>query len=178
METETFTTEPRRALFRRSVTAQRAKYEAEAQVLAGRLGGIEGARQKLGLSRREICRILLVDPSAWTRWTKPGGQPPPHIYRTLELYLAVQDKLPELATRYYQTPTVVQGLVRQHETKLAGSERLLSEIKDSQTSELGKLRLELADMRQRLDKAQRLAKLTNAALAVALIATLVTRLLA
>lgn len=84
-----------------------------------------------------------------------GAQPPPHILRTLELYLAVQDKLPELATRYYQTPTVVQGLVRNHENSLAGSERLLADIKDSQTSELGRLRIELVQLQQRLDQTQR-----------------------
>lgn len=78
----------------RSKTSLRLKYEAEVEILTKQMGDLEDVRQRLGLSRRKICQLLLVDPSAWSRWTKSGGQAPPHIYRSLHWYLALVDKHP------------------------------------------------------------------------------------
>ncbi|NJL24092.1 MAG: hypothetical protein HC902_02180 [Calothrix sp. SM1_5_4] len=61
-----------------------------------RFGGLEEMRAKLGLSRRKICQLLLVDPSAWSRWTAAGGQAPPHIFRALEWYLLLSEKDPRI----------------------------------------------------------------------------------
>lgn len=54
------------------------------------VGGLESVRNKLKLSRKEICNLLMVDPSAWTRWTDEGGDAPPHIYRALAWYLEIE----------------------------------------------------------------------------------------
>jgi hypothetical protein len=43
----------------------------------------------------------LVDPSAWTRWTQAGAQPPPHIWRSLQWYLALQSHLPGLTPQHF-----------------------------------------------------------------------------
>lgn len=75
-------------------SANRLRYDAEIRVIRARLGGLEEMRAKLGLSRRKICQLLLVDPSAWTRWTSPGGEAPPHIYRALEWYILLTEKDP------------------------------------------------------------------------------------
>ncbi|CAM5999401.1 unnamed protein product [Sphagnum balticum] len=58
-------------------------------------GSLDQIRQKLGLSRRKMCQLLLVDPSAWSRWTSPGHQAPPHIYKALDWYLSIMEKDPE-----------------------------------------------------------------------------------
>ena len=74
-------------------TSLQMKYQAEVNVIKSKIGDIEEVRQTLGLSRRKMCQLLLVDPSAWTRWTKTG-RVPLHIYRALQWYMALIDKEP------------------------------------------------------------------------------------
>lgn len=78
----------------RKKSANRMRYDAEIRVIRARVGNLEEIRGKLGLSRRKMCQLLLVDPSAWTRWTAPGGEAPPHIYRALEWYMMLTEKDP------------------------------------------------------------------------------------
>ncbi len=52
------------------------------------LGDLESIRLKLGLSQRKICILLMVDPSAWTRWNK--SEAPPHIYQALKWLLELR----------------------------------------------------------------------------------------
>ena len=78
----------------------RMQYAAETKVFKDQHGGLENIRQKLGFSRRKMCQLLLVDPSAWTRWMKDESKVPPHIYRSLEWFLALNLKMrtePDLA---------------------------------------------------------------------------------
>lgn len=75
----------------RSQSSLRMRYEAEVAVLRKNHGDLEQIRRKMGLSRRKMCQFLLVDPSAWTRWTKEPGKVPPHIYKTLGLALQMQE---------------------------------------------------------------------------------------
>jgi len=70
----------------------RLQYEAEVAVIRQKLGSPEQIRQKLGLSRRKLCRLLLVDPSAWSRWTKEPLKVPFYVYRALQWYLALIEK--------------------------------------------------------------------------------------
>jgi transcriptional regulator with XRE-family HTH domain len=75
-------------------TSLRLRYEAEAQVILKKLGGLNGIRLELGLSQRKICQLLLVDPSSWSRWIQDESKTPPHILRALEWYMALMDKYP------------------------------------------------------------------------------------
>ncbi len=77
----------------RSRSANRFLYEAEVEVIKRQLGDLETMRKSLGFSQRKICQLLMVDPSAWTRWMK-GDKIPPHIYRALSWYLMVIEKNP------------------------------------------------------------------------------------
>ncbi|GIL21284.1 MAG: hypothetical protein BroJett041_23980 [Candidatus Jettenia caeni] len=86
---------------RRAKTSLRMHYEAQVAVIQKQLGGLEDIRLGLGLSARKICQLLLIDPSAWTRWTKNGDQAPPHIWRALQWYLIIQDKIPGLTPQYF-----------------------------------------------------------------------------
>lgn len=63
-----------------------------------------------------MCQLLLVDPSAWTRWHSAGGSPPPHVYRALEWFLVLEGKtdlLPKVADLY------VKGSIPRSEANLA-----------------------------------------------------------
>lgn len=83
----------------RTRTHLRIKYEAEVDVIKRQIGDLEELRSKLGLSRRKMCQMLLVDPSSWTRWTKEGA--PPHVYRALEWYFLLQKEAPHHAHSYW-----------------------------------------------------------------------------
>lgn len=95
----------------RSKSSNRIRYEAEASHIQKKLGDLEAIRQSLGLSQRKICQLLLVDPSAWTRWTKQGDSAPPHIYRALQWYLALQEKYPALDVRFWLGTVPTHGSV-------------------------------------------------------------------
>ena len=93
--------------FVRARSSLRQRYEAEAAVIERRIGGLEKAREVLGLSQRKMAQLLLVDPSAWTRWTQDGQGAPPHVWRALAWYLALQDKYPALDAAFW-----LQGVAR------------------------------------------------------------------
>ena len=79
---------------RRPKTIDRISYEAEVEIIQKQIGDIENIRFRLGLSARKMAQLLMVDPSAWTRWTKKITPVPPHIYRSLQWYLTLQEKNP------------------------------------------------------------------------------------
>lgn len=82
-------------------TSNRIFYEAQVEVIRKQVGDLEKIRLDLGLSQRKISQLLLVDPSAWTRWTKNGESAPPHIYRALQWYMTIKEKIPGLTPQYF-----------------------------------------------------------------------------
>lgn len=94
----------------------RLHYEAQVEVIRKQIGDLEKIRENLGLSQRKICQLLMVDPSAWTRWTKKGEKAPPHIYRALQWYMILQEKLPGLTPQYFvgKDPEVLHRTALQH----------------------------------------------------------------
>lgn len=95
-------------------SALRLKYEAEVAAITKQYGDLEEIRRKLGLSKRKMAQLLLVDPSAWTRWTSQAGEAPPHIYRALEWYLVLQEKHPEFKSSLWLN-SVARPQLSQHE---------------------------------------------------------------
>ena len=85
----------------RSKTSLRIHYEAQVQVIQNQIGNLEEIRGNLGLSQRKMAQLLLVDPSSWTRWTKQGDEAPPHVWRALQWYLALREKIPGLTPQYF-----------------------------------------------------------------------------
>nr|WP_295902822.1 hypothetical protein [uncultured Bdellovibrio sp.] len=85
----------------RSKTSLRMHYEAQVSVIQNQIGNLEEIRGSLGLSQRKMAQLLLVDPSTWTRWTKQGDEAPPHIWRALQWYLALREKIPGLTPQYF-----------------------------------------------------------------------------
>ncbi|HEX7674249.1 MAG TPA: hypothetical protein VF412_08760 [Bdellovibrio sp.] len=93
----------------RSKTSLRMHYEAQVSVIRRQLGDLESVRLGLGLSQRKMSQLLMVDPSSWTRWTRQGDEAPPHIWRALQWFSALNDKIPGLTPHYFinQSPQVL-----------------------------------------------------------------------
>jgi hypothetical protein len=70
----------------RQRSSRRLRHEAEVKVFQDQTGTLEGIRKQLGLRPSQICEILKVHPSAWTRWSRIN-KAPPHVYQMLEWYL-------------------------------------------------------------------------------------------
>ncbi len=75
---------------------QQAEYKSIVESIKIDIGGLEEVRKTLGLSRRQMCKLLLVDPSAWTRWTRQDQDAPPHIYQALKWYMQLVEKTPDI----------------------------------------------------------------------------------
>jgi hypothetical protein len=85
----------------RAKTSLKMHYEAQSAVIERQLEGLEGVRSKLGLSQRKMAQLLMVDPSAWTRWNRPGVKVPGVVWRALQWYMIVQEKIPGLTPNYF-----------------------------------------------------------------------------
>lgn len=109
----------------RTRSSRRFKYEAEVQVIKQQIGDLEAIRTKLGLSQRKMCELLLVDPSAWTRWLKTDAVPP-HVYRALSWYISHTEKSPlDHSGNYEKLKAQIQTLF----IELSGAQRKLQEFK-------------------------------------------------
>ncbi len=85
----------------RSKTSHRMHYEAQVEVIKKQVGDLESIRSQLGLTQRKMAQLLMVDPSAWTRWTRKRDQVPPHIFRALQWYMTLHEKIPGLTPQYF-----------------------------------------------------------------------------
>jgi transcriptional regulator with XRE-family HTH domain len=84
-----------------SQSSIRTHVDGQLSLIKNQIGSLESVRERLGLSQRKMAQLLLVDPSAWTRWVKHGEDAPPHIYRALQWYLALSEKIPGLTPQYF-----------------------------------------------------------------------------
>jgi transcriptional regulator with XRE-family HTH domain len=139
-------------------TSLRMHYEAQAEVVRKQVGDLEEIRGKLGLSQRKICQLLMVDPSAWSRWTKRGSEAaPPHIYRALHWYLILQEKIPGLTPQYFigKDPEVLhQAALREirNESQARGEfEKKLETLLRGRIQELEAKNQNLSDIKSELE---------------------------
>lgn len=80
-----------------TVSLNDKKFGREISQIHQKYGDLENMRQTLKCSRREICEYLMVDASAWSRWTSGDRiTAPPHVYRTMALIM--EQKLSNLST--------------------------------------------------------------------------------
>lgn len=140
----------------RSKTSLRMHYEAQVSVIQNQIGNLEEIRGNLGLSQRKMAQLLLVDPSSWTRWTKNGDEAPPHIWRALQWYLALREKIPGLTPQYFinTSPQVLHqkalkelDLERQQRIEdmenLAQKLQVLNQEREGLRGEVGQLKKDL-----------------------------------
>lgn len=121
----------------RSKTSLRMHYEAQVSVIKNQVGNLEEIRGILGLSQRKMAQLLLVDPSTWTRWTKQGDEAPPHIWRALQWYMALREKIPGLTPQYFinTSPQVLhqkalKELENERQERLENIENLSSRLQN------------------------------------------------
>lgn len=107
-------------------------YAFEKKTIIKEIGDLEAIRKTLGLSRRKICKLLLVDPSSWTRWSKQGSDAPAYIYRSLQWCLAILDKYPEahplVRSLSYEKESKVDSLSKAIQEKMSLQKDLVFDI--------------------------------------------------
>ena len=79
----------------KNTLSARERNELAASLIKKQIGDLEQVRALLGLNKKRMCELLLIDPSTWTRWTTGKTEPPPWLYRSLQWGVAVMDKYPE-----------------------------------------------------------------------------------
>jgi transcriptional regulator with XRE-family HTH domain len=127
---ETASNFDQKAPFKRAKPTLREKYFLERELIRREIGGLDQIREQLGLSQRRLCQLLLVDPSAWTRWVK--SEAPPHIYQALRWLTMLKKVSPDmaaprdLASRVDLIQTSTQTKFRQLEDNVALLERELA----------------------------------------------------
>ncbi len=108
----------------------RDEYFAEKKRIAEQIGDLDQIRSKLGLNRRQMCRLLLVDPSAWTRWTRTDA--PPHVYQALRWLLELRGIRPDVigptnfSTRLDEMQSSMQSKIHDLERHIQMLERTLA----------------------------------------------------
>lgn len=103
-------------------SSQRIRYDAEVSALKKRVGNLDEIRGALGLTQRKMAQLLLVDPSAWTRWTRDGEDAPPIVYRALGWYLALEGKYPALSPDFWLKNVAKLPAERESEIELRFAE--------------------------------------------------------
>jgi transcriptional regulator with XRE-family HTH domain len=151
--------------FSRAKTSLRMLYEAKAQIIRKQLGGLKGIQKQLSLSQRKLAQLLMVDPSTWNRWSKQEDSIPPHIWRSLEWYLALQDQVPGLSPTHFTGLSLDQINVRFEtlsnslqdsieESQKQGYEKFLKEIQESLAVE-SSVKDSLSKLEEKLESSQK-----------------------
>lgn len=121
-------------------------YFAEKNQIKSEIGNLEEIREQLGLSQRKICQMLLVDPSSWTKWSKPGQDAPAYIYRSLQWCLAILEKYPETHPLALQLMREKSGKIDEISQKLEGKLQLHKSILFDLNSKMEKIEKNRNDM--------------------------------
>ncbi len=134
----------------RAISSVRLNYEAQVNVIKGQIGDLENIRSSLGLSQRKMAQLLLVDPSSWSRWTQKGDDVPPHIYRALQWYMILQEKIPGLNASYFLQKDIA-SLKKDIESTLT---KRMDELVYNSASENDRFEGEIIDLKQKLKNAE------------------------
>lgn len=133
----------------RVTSPSRLNYEAQVKVIQGQIGDLEHIRSVLGLSQRKMAQLLLVDPSSWSRWTQRGDDVPPHIYRALQWYMILQEKVPGLNASYFLQKDI-SSFRKEIESTLT---KRMDELVFNSASENERFETEILDLKQKLKDA-------------------------
>lgn len=109
---------------------QRDRYLLERDRIKNQIGDLDQILLSLGVNQRRACQLLLVDPSAWTRWNK--SEAPPHIYQALKWLLMLKKTNPglvgttDIETRIDLVQSATQTKIKELERNVASLERALT----------------------------------------------------
>ncbi len=130
-------------------------YPDERKQIIQEIGDLETIRKSLGLSRRKICKLLLVDPSSWTRWTKEGRDAPAYIYRSLQWCLAIMDKYPDahplIRSLSYEKENKVDALSRRIEDRIGLHKSIVFDVQ-MEVNQIKALNLQIIQSNQKFKK--------------------------
>lgn len=132
-------------------------YLAQKDLIKKEIGSLEDIREQLGLSRRKVCQLLLVDPSSWTKWTREGQDAPAYIYRSLQWALAILDKYPETHPLALQLLREKSGKIDQISEKLESKLQLHKSILFDLDMKIEKIQKDKAELVKENTKIKRLA---------------------
>lgn len=127
-------------------TSTRLNYEAQAQVIISQIGDLEQIRKSLDLSQRKMAQLLLIDPSSWSRWTQKGDAAPPHIYRALQWYMILQEKIPGLNASYFLQKDM-GSLKKEIEKNISAR---MDQLVFNSATEIERFEGEIIDLKQKL----------------------------
>lgn len=125
-------------LLNEATLSLREAYLSEKNRIIESYGDLEDIRFKLGLNQRRLCKLLLVDPSAWTRWLRSGA--PPHIYQALKWLLELKGVNPAVTlpgdadARLDQVKAQMKSKVKDLEAQIQSLERVISNLVTSAES--------------------------------------------
>ncbi len=108
----------------------RDRYLLERDRIKNQLGELPQILEALGVNQRRACQLLLVDPSAWTRWNKTEA--PPHIYQALKWLVMLKKTNPnmfgstDIETRIDSVQSSTQNKFKELERNIASLERALA----------------------------------------------------
>ncbi len=139
----------------RGKTSLRSSYEDQVELIKVQIGDLEKVRMDLGLSQRQISRLLMIDPSSWTRWTKHGAAAPPHIYRALQWLMIIKEKLPGLSVIPAQNQSNAH-LASQLDARFF-EQQMKEEVKKREEG-LDKMQLTVLEMQNRMQGQNQLIK--------------------
>ncbi len=151
-------------------TPLRLQYEAQVEVIKKQIGELETVREKLGLSQRKICQLLMIDPSSWSRWVVKKDPVPPQVYRALQWYMALNEKIPGLTPQYFigKDPEVL------HQVAIRTMNQAISNEQHQRNQELESIKIELKNFYSDQSKQNQLLQNKINWLVIILAATLVS----
>lgn len=139
----------------RPKTSLRVSYEDQVELIKSQIGDLEKVRLDLGLSQRQISRLLMIDPSSWTRWTKRGATAPPHIYRALQWLMIIREQLPGLSVIPTQNQSNTQ-LASQLDARFF-EQQIKEEVKKREEG-LDQVQLVMHDLQTRMQNQNQMIK--------------------
>lgn len=110
----------------------RDRYLLERQAIQAELGSLDDILALLGISQRRACQLLLVDPSAWTRWNK--SEAPPHVYQALKWLIHLKTLNPavigptDIAKRLDLVQQASRDKIRSIESHISALEKVVSTV--------------------------------------------------
>lgn len=135
----------------------REQYLQQTELIKQEIGDLEQIRLSLGLSQRRMCLLLMVDPSAWTRWLKTEA--PPHIYQALKWMVELKKINPEITgpvdmlNRVDLLQSNTDLKLKKMEDNVAQLERILvSSISPGPRSYETQLQQEISNLKARIEE--------------------------
>lgn len=89
---------------------------------------LEEIKTHLALSGRQICLLLKMDPSAWSRWSKSESVPK-HVYQALVWYVQLIFQSPQVH-QPYELEKKIKSQARENDMRLSSLKKEIERLKN------------------------------------------------